>query len=53
MLNMKIDETRGRLEFEEQKLRNNMVNENIKQAKVHEYLHTNIDFVRVAGDTIT
>ena len=52
MLNMKIDETRGRLEFEEQKLKNNMVNENVKQAKVHDYLHSGIDFLHVSGDTI-
>ena len=39
MLNLKIDEMRGRTEFEEQKLQKVMDTEHTKQSKMHEYLH--------------
>ena len=48
---MKIDETRGRLEFEEQKVKNNMKSEKVKQERVHEYLHKTVAKLHVGTDT--
>ena len=48
---MKIDETRGRLEFEEQKLNNNMTAEKQKQSVVHQHLNVALDKLHVHTDT--
>ena len=49
---MKIDEVRGRLEFEEVKLNNNLVSEDKKQEKMHEYLHKSIAHIHIGTETI-
>ena len=51
MLNMKIDEMRGRIEFESQKLQNNMFGENGKQEKVHVYLHDQMRLLNIETST--
>eukprot|EP00355_Strombidium_rassoulzadegani_P010362 CAMPEP_0168628320 /NCGR_PEP_ID=MMETSP0449_2-20121227/11779_1 /TAXON_ID=1082188 /ORGANISM="Strombidium rassoulzadegani, Strain ras09" /LENGTH=62 /DNA_ID=CAMNT_0008670727 /DNA_START=212 /DNA_END=397 /DNA_ORIENTATION=- len=48
---MKIDEMRGRIEFEERKIQNNMSNECNKQSKVHDTLHEQVRLVNVETDT--
>ena len=49
---MKLDEMRGRLEFEEQKLNNNLCGENVKQAKVHEQLNNSVRILEVGTSTV-
>ena len=49
---MKVDEMRGRCEFEEQKLKNNMTAENAKQTRVHDYLHQTITGLTVSTNTM-
>ena len=51
VLNMKIDEMRGRIEFEERKIQNNITNEYNKQQKVHDSLHQQIKALNVESDT--
>ena len=51
LLNMKIDEMRGRIEFESQKLQNNMFGENGKQDKVHVYLHDQMRLLNIETST--
>ena len=48
---MKIDEMRGRIEFEERKIQNNMCSESNKQSKVHDSLHEHINKLNVETDT--
>ena len=50
---MKIDENRGRLEFEEQRICNTMGQEDEKQGKVHAYMHKVISQLEVGTDTVT
>ena len=51
MLNLKIDEMRGRTEFEEQKLQNMLEAEKNKQKKMHDYLHNQMRRLKVETDT--
>ena len=51
MINLKIDETRGMLEFEEHKLKNTMGQEDGKQLKVHDYMHGQMRKLNVETDT--
>ena len=50
---MKIDESRGRLEFEEQRIKNLMGQEDSKQDKVHTYMHKAVAQLHVGTDTVT
>ena len=51
MLNMKIDEMRGRIEFEERKILNTMSSEKGKQTRMHDKLHEHIMKLNVESDT--
>ena len=48
---MKIDEMRGRTEFEEHKIQNTMSQENNKQGRMHDYLHDQVRLLNVENDT--
>ena len=48
---MKIDEMRGRIEFEEHKIQNNMSAEANKQGTVHDKLHESTRLLGVESDT--
>ena len=51
VLNMKIDEMRGRIEFEEHKIQTNMSQECNKQGRSHDYLHEQMRLLNVETDT--
>ena len=51
MINLKIDEMRGRTEFEETKLSNLMEAERKKQGKMHDYFHNQMYLLKVETDT--
>ena len=48
---MKIDEMRGRIEFEEKKTQNTMSAECNKQGKCHDYLFETVRLLGVENDT--
>ena len=48
---MKIDEMRGRIEFEEKKVQNTMSGESNKQGRCHDYLHESVRLLGVENDT--